>query len=383
MNPHSLTIWESSQAGPVAARIAIAGDFLPAGNLAISRDSNWRGMALPLDKFFEDVSVSFVNLESSLETYHLEPRQLYGLGQIVSAPESCLEYLAAIRSPAVGIANNHSYDFGQPGVLQTREIASRRGMIPLGAGHTLADPPEVFVWQGPGDIRVGFWAAAKTAVELSTVRTPGVEPASASRARRAAQALKRQGATICIALIHAGCLRTSHPDPEDVRRLDSIARCGFDVVAASHSHRISGCRQAEAASGRPSFCFYGLGTLVSGYVSAPAEREGLVVNVGLDASGRLARVEVRPVVLDETGFGTIPTTEAGARILSRFQHLSRELIDGSYEERFYCDMSQGLLRLYARDIRSAYQHAGFKGLVRKMRRVRIRHVRRLVHKVVA
>jgi poly-gamma-glutamate synthesis protein (capsule biosynthesis protein) len=340
-------------------------------------------MALRLDEYFEDVSVSFINLESSLETFHLEPRPLNGIGQIVSAPESCLDYLAAIHSQAVGIANNHSYDFGHDGLLRTREIISRRGMIPLGAGHTLADPPDVFVWQGPGDIRVGLWAAAKAAGELATSKRPGVEPALAAQARRAAQALKRQGATICIALIHAGCLRTNRPDPEDVRCLDSIAKTGFQVVASSHSHRIGGYRQIASASGQPCFSFYGLGTLVSGYISAPAEREGLVVTLGLHSSGSLARLEVRPVVLDKTGFGMIPTTDEGGKILSRFQHLSDELSDGSYEQRFYRDMSQGLLRLYARDIRSAYQHAGIKGLVRKMRRVRIRHVRRLVHKVMA
>jgi hypothetical protein len=218
---------------------------------------------------------------------------------------------------------------------------------------------------------------------LATGKRPGVEPALAAQARRAAQALKRQGATICIALIHAGCLRTNRPDPEDVRCLDSIVNTGFQVVASSHSHRISGYRQIASASGQPCFSFYGLGTLVSGYVSAPAEREGLVVFLGLDSRGSPARLEVRPVLLDETGFGTIPTAEGSGRILCRFQHLSQELADGSYEQRFYRDMSQGLLRLYARDIRSAYQHAGIKGLVRKMRRMRVRHVRRLVHKVMA
>ncbi len=381
MNPYSLTLWESPGSDVGGARIAIAGDFLPAGNLAVSGERDWRDMAQRLDNYFGDASVSFVNLESSLETFNLEPRPLNGIGQIVSAPERCLDYLAAIRSQVVGIANNHSYDFGHDGVLLTRKIISRLGMIPLGAGRTLADPPEVFVWQGPGNIRVGFWAAAKSAVELSTIKTAGVEPALAARARLAVQALKRQGATVCIAVIHAGCLRTNRPDPEDVRCLDFISQTGFDLVAASHSHRTSGYRQIEGASGRPSFCFYGLGTLVSGYVSTPAEREGLVVSFALDSRGSPARVAVHPVLLDETGFGVIPAAEVGGRILTRFQHLSQELCDGSYEQRFYRDMSQGLLRLYARDIRSAYRQAGIKGLVRKIRRMRVRHVRRLVHKV--
>ena len=379
MSAHNLTIWEAARQQPIAASVAIAGDFLPAGKVPFAADCDWGSTACRLAGHFEDVGASFVNLEAALDAEGLAPRTLSGIGEIVSAPDSTLEYLRAIRTCAVGIANNHSFDFGDAGVERTRRAISRHGLIPLGAGRTLSDPPEVFVWQGPGDIRVGFWAAAKATLDPATDSSSGVEPATRARARQAIESMKSQGAQTCIALLHAGCLRTNRPDPEDVRLVDSLARHGFDVCAASHSHRISGFRQLGNQYGRPSFCFYGLGTLVSGYATGPLEREGLIVVAGLSERGELLRMDLRPVLLDDSGFGNIPPSEMSREILIRFGQLSNEIADGSFERLFYRDVSQGLLRLYGRDVKTACLQSGIRGLARKIRRVRVRHIRRLIH----
>jgi hypothetical protein len=194
--------------------------------------------------------------------------------------------------------------------------------------------------------------------------------------------MQKRGAQFCVALVHAGCLRTNRPDPEDVRLLDGLAKSGFHIVAASHSHRVSGYRMVADARKQPSFSFYGLGSLVSGYVSCDAERDGLIVVAGLSASGTLVRLEVRPVWLDESGFGSVPGAAAKQEMLEHFRALSAEIDDGSYERLFYHDVSRGLTRLYLRDARAAFRAAGIRGLASKVRRMRVRHMKRLVHKVI-
>ena len=86
--------------------------------------------------------------------------------------------------------------------------------------------------------------------------------------------------------------------------------------------------------------------------------------------------------LDGAGFGKIPGAETKQEMLARFRGLSAELEDGSYERLFYDDVSQGLARLYMRDARAAFRAAGIRGLARKARRMRLRHLKRLVHKVI-
>ncbi len=140
--------------------------------------------------------------------------------------------------------------------------------------------------------------------------------------------------------------------------MDSLATSGFDIVAASHSHRISGYSQLAGKRGPFVLLFYGLGSIVSGYASSPLEREGLIVVAGLDRHGRVASLEVRPLLLGADGFGSIPSAHASREILDRFRMFSDEVADGSWERRFYREISQGLLRLYARDVKAAYRAGG-------------------------
>ncbi len=376
-----MILWESTQAEPIAARIAIAGDFLPAGNLALPL-GGWGTASRGIAPYFDDVAISFMNLESALDAENLPARPPMGLGQTVSAPSASLEYLRAIRGGVLGCANNHSLDFRAAGVARTRETIARSGMIPIGAGRTLRSAPDVSVWQGPGDIRVGFWAAAIASRDLATRASAGVEPATLARATAAIKSLKSQGAQCSIALLHAGCLRTNRLDPTEANLMDSIACCGFDVVAASHSHRISGAKVLAARDSGPAFCFYGLGSIVSGYVASDPEREGLIVVAGLTSRGDLARIELRPVILGVSGFGEVPSAQLSDAILARFRSLSREIADGSSARLFYRDMSEGLVRLYLRDVRAALCQSGIRGLARKARRMRMHHVKRLVRTVV-
>jgi hypothetical protein len=393
-NPQSLVLWASPPDRTIAARIGIAGDFLPAGKLTFSNhfstrrsphcspDDAWREMAARLAPHFEDAAISVANLEAALDSSDLPARPLYGLGDIVSAPSACLEYLESIHASILGIANNHIYDFGAEGIARTREAISAREMVALGAGRDLCSEPEVTVWQGPEGIRVGFWAAARATSDPATRHSAGVEPATVARGLAALNHFRRQGAPFCIALLHAGCLRTNYPDPEDVELMDRLAEMGFDIVAASHSHRIGGAKIVQSEDDRQAFCFYGLGSLVSGYVASPAEREGLIVVAALDREGALVQIEVRPVLLGDSGFGEIPSPPMRHAILDRFTRISAAIADGSYERAFYRDMSNGLLRLYVRDAALAFRQFGMRGLARKAARVRMRHMKRLVHAVI-
>jgi hypothetical protein len=96
----------------------------------------------------------------------------------------------------------------------------------------------------------------------------------------------------------------------------------------------------------------------------------------------MASLEVRPVLLGANGFGATPPMCAGREILHRFRALSEEVADGSWKRRFYREISQGLLHLYSRDVKAAYRSGGVGALAAKAGRIRGRHVRRLVHRVI-
>jgi len=374
-----MNLWEKKGAR-VRFRIALAGDYLPSAGLGATVDCDWKCRAAKIAPYFENIDLAISNLECPVDVKGCAARPKIGLGENFSAPMESLEYLSALGVKLVGIANNHVYDYGTEGLRHTREAIKSNGMTGIGSGRSLRESPEVFAAETPFAKRIGFWAAARNLPETATKRGAGVEPATTARACAAIAELHHLGTCPNIAFLHAGIEHTNRPDPDDVEFIDELIALGFDVVAASHSHRIGGYRAAIGKDGRSAFCFYGLGSLSSGIKYSALEQEGLILVIGLDEFGEVAQVEVQPLQLSTEGWGMIPEWSSAKTILDRFMMLSLEIAEGGYRHRFYEDTGKDLVRRQLRNLRAAYERGGLLGLAQILSRIRMRHVNRALHK---
>jgi hypothetical protein len=374
-----MLLWNDPSSS-VAARFGMAGDFLPASGLAPVGAQTWAGNAALLAPLVGDLDFVLANLECPVNVGSLPPRLKASLGDTFSAPREALDYLRELKCKVVSLANNHTYDYGPPGAASSRDALAALGIVPLGADRTLDDPPEVTVINAGPSGRIGFWCAALGLRENATKYRPGVEPATMERGKSALALLESQGATCSVAFLHAGAEGTNRPDPRAVELMDSLARQGFHLVAVCHSHRTSGFRDiARHSSPHPSFCFYGLGSLTSGVLYSDIEREGLLAVIGLNSEGRLVSVEARPLYLAGPGWATLPTKEQEQTVLGRFLAVSREILDGSYERAFYKDLGSHFLEAHMRDLSLAFSRAGMRGVFSKLARLRLGHLRTLLH----
>lgn len=367
---------------PIAARIGIAGDFLPGMALEFIDRLAWRQGAENIQSYFHDLDLVILNLESPINVKDLPPEAKAGRGQNISAPIEALEYLSSLQVSVAGIANNHIYDYGIKGAERTIRALLDNDIFPLGANTTLANAPEIYVWNGPGSIRVGVWAAARITNFPATKNTPGTDVVTRKRAAQALDQMYQKNITCAIALLHMGYENTNYPDPSDVITMQMFAREGFDIVAACHSHRISGYSCAAMRhNDRPAFCFYGLGSLASGCIYSELEREGLLLVIDLDSSGSIKNIGIRSIYLDSLGMGSIPSVEVNRRILQRFEKVSAEISEGSYVHLYYQEMSQGILHKLASDVFIAFRKAGPKSIVHKLRRLRMRHIKLILYQL--
>jgi Bacterial capsule synthesis protein PGA_cap len=374
-----MLLWNDPSSA-VFTRFAIAGDFLPASGLKPVGTQTWSEMARPLVEAFAELDFSLVNLESPVNVGSLPPRMKPSLGDSFSAPQEALDYLRALKCKVVSLANNHTYDYDSSGVAATEAALKAAGIIPLGISQNLEEPPSVYVPKVGDTTRVGIWCSALALRECATKSSAGVEPATIERGKAALSLLKSQGATSCVAFLHAGAEGTNRPDPGAVKLMDSLAHEGFDLIAACHSHRTSGFADIpRQSSPYPAFCFYGLGSLSSGVLYSASEREGLLAVIGLNSKGRIASVEAKPIYLTGPGWGTIATREQAESILSSFLTVSREILDGSYEHGFYSDAGRHFLQAQWRDLTLAFNRAGLRGVLSKVRRLRAGHLRTLFH----
>lgn len=373
-----MLVWKDHHRTSVC-RFGIAGDFLPAAGLCPANRESWSSQAKLVTPLFQDLQFSVINLESPLGVDGIAPKVKASLGDSFAAPIKSLDYLDPLKASVIGIANNHLYDYGTAGAERTFRSVQGRFAV-CGFGRTLQEHPVVCIREATGGVRIGIWAAARNLPDAAKLNSVGIEPATLDRAAQALAYMAAHRAQCRVAFLHAGTEGTNYPDPEDAELIEDLGEMGFDVIAACHSHRISGYKTVRGKNNGAAHCFYGLGSLSSGVFYSGFEREGILAAISLAANGTVCAVEARPVYLDERGWGTVPTANQSATILNRFHEVSASIRDGSYREAFYRDVSRDMMAMQWRDVRIAFQRAGLRGILKKLARMRPAHVRRLYHK---
>jgi poly-gamma-glutamate synthesis protein (capsule biosynthesis protein) len=214
-----------------------------------------------------DPDVRIVNLETSVTRsdefapgkavhYRMNPANL-----------SCL---AAVRPDACALANNHTLDFGRPGLYETLETLSDAGLRVAGAGLDVREARRPAAIGVRGDRRVlvfsvamassgvpATWAATEDRAGIDFVPWLSDEIA-AEIAERVRQA-KRPG-DLTVLSMHWGSNWGYHVTHDQIRFAHALVDGGVDVVHGHSSHHV---RPVEVYRDR--LILYGCGDLVDDY----------------------------------------------------------------------------------------------------------------------
>jgi len=246
-----------------------------------------------------------------------------------------LDYLDEIGVTMLSLANNHSWDYGDAGIVSTLEEASRRGFTHAGTGRTVAHAAGP-AYRRVGGLRVGL-------VAVATVNAP--EGAGATDTRTG------------VNLMAPGDTAAWNMNIEAIRR----AAANSDVLIAYHHYQVDagpGWQEAWARAamdagadlyvshGEPHLAgveaygggliLYGLGNFIfhtrTGIGNYPPQVwESAVVTLTVGADG-VREATFTPVALDEgtedefflelRGYPEVAEGEQGAAILRRFVDMS-------------------------------------------------------------
>ncbi|MDR7521577.1 MAG: CapA family protein [Armatimonadota bacterium] len=283
--------------------------------------------------------------------------------------------LVAAGVDVVTVANNHMYDQGAEGMFDTLAALRDAGLAPVGGGEHLdaALRPAVLP---AGGMRIAFLgvattlpvgcAAAPDRPGLAPIRvttsyvvdasgleeTPGIAPFVETRAWPgdveavvAAVGAARRQADACVVGIHWGVPNgwvAQFQDPLATYQRPlarELVRAGADVVVGHHPHVLHGI---EMLDGRP--VFYSLGNFVFHTLRvgaqpalrrpdppyswrslrSPVNLDSAVALVTLDA-GRVAAIQIVPLVLNGVGDPELATGADATRILAALGALSEPL----------------------------------------------------------
>ena len=177
------------------------------------------------------------------------------------------------------LANNHGFDQGPDGLLDSISNLKRAGIVPLGAGASEEEADAPRYVEGKG-WRIGL-------VGVGEVIDPDYQVADGDEVgtavghdfRRALRAIREaaSNADLVVVVIHWGVELDTQPREYQVLEAHRMVEAGADVIFGHHAHRL---QPMEVYRGKP--IFYGLGNFVWPSLSA----EGSTTAV--------ARVVVRP-----------------------------------------------------------------------------------------
>lgn len=194
-------------------------------------------------------------------------------------PAMARAVLAAGRLDLVSVANNHAWDYGRVGLMQTLRHLAAGGVLAAGAGlgRSGAAAPTIVERHG---LRLGLVAYTawppddepqENAVELA-VLAPETLAAELAAARRQVDAL--------VVSVHWGVEYSPHPTDEQRRLGRAMIDAGADAVFGHHPHV---AQPIEWYAGRP-IC-YSLGNAVF-------DRTGETVSGGLLVTARFRQESV-------------------------------------------------------------------------------------------
>lgn len=228
--------------------IGFVGDILFDDEYAIMASLLSRGKDLenaisePLLAKMQDVDILMVNNEFP---YTDRGTPTEGKTYTFRADPSTVSYLEDMGTDIVSLANNHIYDFGEVGFLDTLNTLEEQGMPYVGAGRNLeeASAPVYFI---SGDIKIAFVAATQIErldnpdTKGATENTAGVFRCWNPQRLYEVVAKAKEDSDFVVVYIHWGTENVSEPDWAQLEQAPKLAQAGADLIIGDHPHCLQG-----------------------------------------------------------------------------------------------------------------------------------------------
>ncbi len=308
---------------PVVVTLAAVGDVLPHGKVKrMAARDGWAAVFGDTGTPLGAADLAFANLESPVAP--AVPIPLHG--EVFDAPATLPPALAALGVDVVSMANNHAFDQGPQGIVETWTRVRAAGLGAVGAGPTLADATAPWIVEVRG-VRVGFLAFCdlsnidgNTAPDAPSVFVSGPPCARDCGADRdavhhaidrprlqAAIDATRPRVDALVVSAHWGNEYRHAPLPEYPPLARWLVEAGADVILGHHPHVLQPIERIRTDGGREGIVAYSLGNFVSNMAEAwvpggrglPATRDGIVLHLAIVAWPD-GRVELGPATWTPT-----------------------------------------------------------------------------------
>ncbi|MEB3886455.1 CapA family protein [Lyngbya sp. CCY1209] len=289
--------------------LMFGGDVTLANSFADKVGDDYAWAFAELDEYRE-ADVAMVNLENPLTRSTLiRPNKQFNF----KADPQAVQVLTEGGIDLVNLANNHTMDYEEPGLVETLETLQEAGIHAIGAGRDIVEArrPEILEVKGQ---RIAYFGYYDADFHAATEEQAGTNPRHDERVAADIRAVRDQVDWVVVNY-HWGVELAEYPGDWQIDLARYTIDQGADVVVGHHPHVLQG---AEIYKGRP--IVYSLGNFIFGGNSRN-DYDTAILKVSLKQNRKM-KVEFLPVEVRDYQAQVVRGNK-GEEILRNVERLSR------------------------------------------------------------
>ena len=189
---------------------------------------------------FRDRDFIFANLECAITE---SDGKIAKFGPNLKAPIETAKVLKELGVTVAGISNNHVFDFGKKGALDTIDALTSVGIDYTGFGKSYDDSRKNYTFEKDGE-RICVIAVCEHEYSYALEDRMGSRPFDEFETMDDIRAAKATHERVIVAY-HGGKEHCPYPSPRLVRACRAMVRNGADLVLCQHSHCIGAYENYE------------------------------------------------------------------------------------------------------------------------------------------
>ena len=232
-------------------KILIAGDFMP-GHKVLNelKNGNFETVFGEIKPIIDQEDYSIVNLECPVVKGGEMP--ISKCGPNLCCSDYAVSALQWSGFKCVTLANNHFFDFGEDGALNTLAVCQKYGLDVVGGGRDLKSASSI-LFKRIGNEMLAVINCCEHEFSIATENAPGSNPLNPIQQYYNIQESKKK-ADFVIVIVHGGHEQFQLPSPRMQEIYRFFVDVGADAVINHHQHCYSGY---EIYNKKP--IYYGLG----------------------------------------------------------------------------------------------------------------------------
>lgn len=303
-------------------KILIGADTVPTSSTEqLFIDGNTEKLFGKINNMAKNADRFIINLECALTS---TDGKIAKFGPNLKADAKCTNAFKKLGITDIMLSNNHVFDYGKAGLVDTMKALDDAGIPYTGIGENDTDSRRPYFIEQDNK-KIGFINVCEHEYTYALPNRMGANPFDPFLTMQDIRAAKKE-CDYLIVIYHGGKEFCQYPSPRLVNLSHEMVLCGADVVIAQHSHCIGCYEQFEGGHivyGQGNFNF-----VYSEFEHPEGWYTSLLIELNIDDG---IKIKFYPLVATETGCD-LAVGEKAKEIMSAFEERNASLKDGTWRD---------------------------------------------------